>query len=67
MLSSAWECVRNPEINDSIEGVADDCSYAIYFPDGTNGTVKRPSNMIRDLYEQEARAIAAKIRAMEPI
>ena len=55
-------------MNDSIEGVANDCSHAIYFSDGTDGTDrKRPSHMIRDLYEQEARAIAAKIRVANGI
>ena len=61
------ECVRNPEFADSFEGKANDNSYAIHFADGSNDTdKKRPSQMIRNLYEKEARAIAARIRAMKP-
>jgi len=65
MLSSAWNSLRNPEFSDSVEGVANDCSFAIHFSNGTDGKDKHTSDMIRDLYEQEARAIAAKIRVFQ--
>ena len=58
-----WDCVRNPEIADSIEGIANDSSYAIHFEGGASR--KWTTSMIRDLYKMEAHAIAARIRTMK--